>query len=81
VVFEATTDSPLALMGAVFKTDGSAPPLNASNFVPAVDGEVTIPLNQNTTRGVILIFAFISNTGEILMLFPTSDPQITNVPK
>jgi hypothetical protein len=78
VVFEDTADSPLTLVGAVFKTDGSKPPLTSNNYVAATNGQVSIPLSENQSRGVILIFAYVNSAGEILMLFPSSDPQIVN---
>lgn len=77
-VFAQADTTSLLLIGATFKTIGSAPGMNASNFAPANDeNEVnfSMPLTQVITKGVVLLF---STPGVVDNLYPSSDPQVTN---
>lgn len=68
----------LLLIGATFKTIGSTPGMNASNFCPANDENevaVTMPTDTVITKGVVLLF---STPGSVENLYPSSDPQVMN---
>ena len=75
--FVQAAAQPLVLVGAVFKTLGKKPVLTSSNFVPAVNGSVTVtmPATDKVTKGVVLMFA---NPDAVNSLYPTSDPEIIN---
>lgn len=77
-VFAQAESTELLLIGATFKTIGSAPGMNASNFAPADDENnvaFTMPLTSIITKGVVLLF---STPGIVESLYPSSDPQVTN---
>ncbi|WP_431264683.1 hypothetical protein ACQ859_03935 [Roseateles chitinivorans] len=77
-IFGQADTTTLLLIGATFKTIGSAPGMNASNFSPASDeNEVTIvmPTTSVITKGVVLLF---STPGSVQNLYPSSDPQVLN---
>jgi len=76
-IFGQTETTSLLLIGATFKTIGSAPGMNASNFSPADDENyVSISMPANTiTKGVVLLF---STPGSVDNLYPSSDPQVVN---
>jgi hypothetical protein len=76
--FSQSQKGSLSLIGATFKTIGSAAGMNASNFAPANDDcEVTFSMPTNTviTKGVVLLF---STPGIVENLYPSSDPQVIN---
>ena len=76
--FEQSLKGSLSLIGATFKTLGTAAGMNASNFAPANDdGQVTFAMPTNTviTKGVVLLF---STPGVGENLYPSSDPQVIN---
>jgi hypothetical protein len=76
-VFAQGDNTELLLIGATFKTIGSTPGMNASNFAPADDeNRVAFTMPANTiTKGVVLLF---STPGIVENLYPSSDPQVTN---
>ncbi|MDH0863753.1 hypothetical protein [Mitsuaria sp. GD03876] len=76
-VFTQVDDPDLLLIGATFKTIGSAPGMNASNFAPANDeNSVSFSMPANPiTKGVVLLF---STPGTVQNLYPSSDPQVIN---
>ncbi|SEK79868.1 hypothetical protein SAMN05216359_103124 [Roseateles sp. YR242] len=77
-VFEETTNSPLALIGATFSNLGGTPVMNSGNFCPANASkaiEFTMPTAYVSTKGVVLLF---SNRDVVDNIYPSSDPQITN---
>lgn len=77
-IIEQTSNSPLLLIGASYKTIGHPPALNSSNFCAADDENavtVTMPNNATVSKGVVLLF---SNRGEVQDLYPSGDPQVTN---
>ncbi|WP_457423012.1 hypothetical protein [Roseateles sp. P5_E7] len=79
----------LRLVGAAVKTVGNDPTMNPYNYLPAertegsegdwVDG-VLVPWapNQYTTRGLVLLFAQVTNSGDMVNFFPSADPQTKN---
>ncbi len=76
--FAQADDTSLLLIGATFKTIGSTPGMNSSNFAPATDENVvsfTMPTTSTITKGVVLLF---STPGTVQNLYPSSDPQVTN---
>ncbi|HEY1399595.1 hypothetical protein [Roseateles sp.] len=76
-IFGLAETSSLLLIGATFKTIGSAPGMNASNFAPA-DDENFVALSVpaiTVTKGVVLLF---STPGTVENLYPSSDPQVIN---
>lgn len=77
-VFEQADTTSLLLIGATFKTIGSTPGMNASNFTPADDENIVtfaMPTSGVITKGVILLF---STPGTVQNLYPSSDPQVLN---
>jgi hypothetical protein len=76
-IFGQADTTALLLIGATFKTIGSAPGMNASNFSPADDENfVTLSVPAITvTKGVVLLF---STPGTVENLYPSSDPQVIN---
>ncbi len=77
-IFAQADTTSLLLIGATFKTIGSAPGMNASNFSPANDeNEVHFPMPVTSiiTKGVVLLFC---SPGVVDNLYPSSDPQVTN---
>lgn len=77
-VFGQADTTTLMLIGATFKTIGSAPGMNASNFSPADDENfvtLSMPTTNVITKGVVLLF---STAGIVENLYPSSDPQVTN---
>ncbi|OWQ46529.1 hypothetical protein CDL60_13750 [Roseateles noduli] len=77
-VFGQADTTSLLLIGATFKTIGSAPGMNASNFSPANDENevsLTMPTDNVITKGVVLLF---STPGSVQNLYPSSDPQVIN---
>ena len=77
-IFSQAESTDLLLIGATFKTIGSAPGMNASNFAPADDENnvaFAMPLTSVITKGVVLLF---STPGVVESLYPSSDPQVTN---
>ncbi|RZI61805.1 MAG: hypothetical protein EOP37_06580 [Rubrivivax sp.] len=77
-IFGQADTTALLLIGATFKTIGSAPGMNASNFCPANDENevaVTMPTDSVITKGVVLLF---STAGSVENLYPSSDPQVMN---
>lgn len=78
VFAQAVKKTDLLLIGATFKTIGSAPGMNSSNFAAADDENVvrfTMPTTSVITKGVVLLF---STYGTVQSLYPSSDPQVTN---
>lgn len=75
--FTQGENTELLLIGATFKTIGSAPGMNASNFAPANDeNSVTFSMPATTiVKGVVLLF---STPGTVENLYPSSDPQVIN---
>jgi len=75
LVLIQTTD--LVLVSSTYKTLGHAPVLLPSNFTPAVDNKLAIPMptDQVVTKGAVLMFA---NSGQVESLYPSADPQIIN---
>jgi hypothetical protein len=76
-VFTQGDNTELLLIGATFKTIGSTPGMNASNFAPANDeNSVSFIMPASTiTKGVVLLF---STPGTVENLYPSSDPQVIN---
>jgi len=86
---ESTVDERnLRLVGAAVKTVGNDPTMNPYNYLPAtrtatsdgwMDG-VVVPWSANTytTRGVVLLFAQVSEAGDMMNFFPSADPQTEN---
>jgi hypothetical protein len=86
---ETTVDGEsLRLVGAAAKTVGNDPTMNPYNYLPAsrtqsgdgwVDG-VVIPWgpDQYTKRGVVLLFAQVTDAGEMVNFYPSKDPQTEN---
>ena len=77
-VFAQADDTGLLLIGATFKTIGSAPGMNSSNFAAANDENIvsfTMPTTTTITKGVVLLF---STPGTVQNLYPSTDPQVTN---
>lgn len=90
IVFTETTvdGENLRLVGAAAKTVGNDPTMNPYNYLSAtrtqsadgwVDG-VVVPWGPNnyTTRGVVLLFAQVSDAGDMLNFYPSADPQTQN---
>ncbi len=77
--FAQADNTTLLLIGATFKTIGSAPGMNGSNFAPATDENIVtfaMPTNGSIiTKGVVLLF---STPGQVENLYPSSDPQVLN---
>lgn len=76
-IFAPAETTSLLLIGATFKTIGSAPGMNSSNFAPADDENVvafTMPATT-ITKGVVLLF---STPGTVENLYPSTDPQVLN---
>lgn len=76
--FAQADETHLSLIGATFKTIGSTPGMNSSNFAPANDENVVtlpMPTTSTVTKGVVLLF---STPGIVENLYPSSDPQVTN---
>lgn len=76
-IFQPAETTSLILIGATFKTIGSAAGMNASNFAPADDLNVvsfSMPASK-ITKGVVLLF---STPGTVENLYPSSDPQVVN---
>ncbi|WP_431259692.1 hypothetical protein ACQ86G_05695 [Roseateles chitinivorans] len=76
--FSQAESTELLLIGATFKTIGSAPGMNASNFSPADDENnvsFTMPTTASIIKGVVLLF---STPGVVENLYPSSDPQVLN---
>lgn len=73
-----TTNSELALLGAVYKTLGNPPKLNGNNFA-AADGRGMVRINMPTstvvTKGVVLLF---SKPSSVDALYPSADPEVKN---
>lgn len=77
-IFAQADTTTLLLIGATFKTIGSTPGMNASNFAPADDENAVhfpMPVASIITKGVVLLF---STPGVVESLYPSSDPQVTN---
>ncbi|OWQ86322.1 hypothetical protein CDN99_21045 [Roseateles aquatilis] len=78
-IFEQADTTSLLLIGATFKTIGSVPGMNVSNFTPADDENVisvAMPTNGTViTKGIVLLF---STPGTVQNLYPSSDPQVLN---
>lgn len=77
-IFAQADTTDLLLIGATFKTIGSAPGMNASNFAPADDENAVhfpMPVTSIITKGVVLLF---STPGTVENLYPSTDPQVTN---
>lgn len=73
-----TADSPLKLLGTVYKTLGHPSSLNNHNYAPANDeGQVSVvmPTAEVVTKGVVLLFA---DPLRVECLYPSADPEITN---
>ena len=75
--FAQADNTSLLLIGATFKTIGSTPGMNASNFAPANDeNSVSFSMPATTiTKGIVLLF---STPGVVQNLYPSSDPQVIN---
>lgn len=78
----------IRLVGAAAKTVGNDPTMNPYNYLPAtrtesdgawVDG-IAIPWGADnyTTRGVVLLFAQVTDAGDMVNFFPSTDPQTEN---
>jgi hypothetical protein len=80
----------LRLVGAAAKTVGNDPTMNPYNYLPAARAQqaqgadwldtVVVPwgADQFTTRGVVLLFAQVSDAGDMINFYPSSDPQTQN---
>lgn len=92
IQFTETTVSgvQLRLVGATVKTIGHDPKLSSHNNLYAdrqhvglgyVD-TVTVPwaVDAYTTRGVVLLFAQVDASGEMLNFVPSTDPEVQNGP-
>ena len=86
---ETTVDGmSLRLVGAAVKTVGNDPTMNPYNYLAASRTEsdgawwdaVTIPWSADTytRRGVVLLFAQVSSSGDMVNFYPSSDPQTQN---
>lgn len=86
--FVQAASSELVLMGAVFKTVGHPPVMNAKNFEPAKPAsvnpalmQVSVPMpavkhpSEAISKGVVLLFA---DQGAVTVIYPSSDPQVNN---
>ena len=72
--------SDLLLIGSVFKTLGNPPGLNNSNYSPADDDgyiTVTMPTDALVSKGVVLLFA---DPKVVTTIYPSEDPEVTNIP-
>ncbi|MDR7331416.1 hypothetical protein [Roseateles asaccharophilus] len=78
----------LRLVGAAVKTVGNDPAMNPYNFLSASRSQagdawvdsVVVPwgVDHYTRRGVVLLFAQVSSSGDMLNFYPSSDPQTQN---
>jgi len=78
----------LRLVGSAVKTVGNDSTMNPYNYLPATRTEVSdgwedgvvVPwaANQFTTRGVVLLFAQVTDAGDMINFFPSIDPQTQN---
>jgi len=86
---ETTVDTAnLRLVGAAVKTIGNDPTMNPYNYLPGTRApaddqwidEVIVPWGPDlyTTRGVVLLFAQVTDSGDMVNFFPSSDPQTQN---
>lgn len=78
----------LRLVGAAVKTVGNDPTMNAYNYLTAERNQsgsvwidsIVVPwsVDTYTRRGVVLLFAQVSSSGDMLNFYPSSDPQTQN---
>ena len=86
---ETTVDGKqLRLVGAAAKTVGHDPTMNPYNYLPATRTEsdgawwdgVVVPWSAGAynRRGVVLLFAQVDPSGDMVNFYPSSDPQTQN---